>query len=165
MKQTKVYLVALLAIFTLVVSCKEGEKDKPVITTAPIEFKKDGTLEIVQQQTDSVLVKLDIEIAESEYETATGLMYRSSMAPKQAMLFLFDDLEMRSFYMKNTEIALDIIFIDENNKIVSIQKNAKPFDETGLSSLVPAKSVLEVNAGKSDEWGLEVGDVISYQKN
>ncbi|GGW27737.1 DUF192 domain-containing protein [Arenibacter certesii] len=164
MKQPKAYIVVLLAILTLVVSCKESEKEKTTIKTAAIEFKKEGTLEIVQQVTDSVLVKLDIEIAETEYETATGLMYRSSMEPKQAMLFLFEDLEMRSFYMKNTEIALDILFIDENNKIVRIQKNAKPFDETGLSSNVPAKSVLEINAGKSDEWGLEVGDSISYQR-
>ncbi|WP_086476280.1 MULTISPECIES: DUF192 domain-containing protein [Arenibacter] len=162
MKQHSVYLVAILAIFTLLVSCKE--KEKAIIKTTKIEFKKEGSLEIIQQETDSVLVTLDIEIAESEYETATGLMYRESMEANQAMLFVFEDVAMRSFYMKNTAIPLDILYIDEDLKIVSFQKNARPFDETGLSSQFPAKYVLEINAGKSDEWGLKVGDHIKYHK-
>lgn len=161
MKKIKVYLV-LIAIFTVAAACKENEKT--IIKTKTIEFKKEGTLQILQQPSDSVLTKIDIEIADNEYETATGLMYRSSMEPDQGMLFIFEEAEMRSFYMKNTEIPLDIIFINENKRIVSIQKNAQPFNQTGLSSKFPAKYVLEVNAGKADEWALKVGDVITYRK-
>ena len=64
--------------------------------------------------------------------------------------------------MKNTKIPLDIIYIDEDKTIVSFQKNAKPFDETSLPSNAPAKYVLEVNAGLSDQWQLEVGDSIEF---
>jgi len=64
--------------------------------------------------------------------------------------------------MKNTKIPLDIIYIDETMSIVSFQKNAKPFDETSLPSNLPAKYVLEVNAGLSDEWQLSVGDSIEF---
>ncbi len=113
---------------------------------------------------DSLLVSLDIEFAETEYEVQTGLMYRDQMKEKQGMLFIFPDVRVHSFYMKNTEIPLDIIFIDENLTIASFQENAKPFDETGLSSLVPIQYVLEVNAGLAEKWNLEVGDKISYNR-
>lgn len=161
MKIVKAHLLPIL-IITLMFSCKESEKK--IIKTATVEFKKEGELQILQQETDSVLINLDIEIADNEYETATGLMYRSSMETKQAMLFIFDDMAMRSFYMKNTEIPLDIIFLDNEGKIVSIQKNAQPFNENGLTSKVPAKYVLEVNAGMTDEWSIEVGDNMTFEK-
>ena len=64
--------------------------------------------------------------------------------------------------MKNTRIALDIIYISTDSTIVSFQKNAKPFDESSLPSNAPAKFVLEINAGLSDRWNLEVGDKISF---
>jgi uncharacterized membrane protein (UPF0127 family) len=67
--------------------------------------------------------------------------------------------------MKNTKIPLDIIYINADKKIVSIQKNAKPLDETSLPSEAPAKYVLEINAGLSDQWNLQSGDKIDYFEN
>jgi uncharacterized membrane protein (UPF0127 family) len=67
--------------------------------------------------------------------------------------------------MKNTAFALDIIFIDEHLKIASFQKNAQPFNETGLSSKVPIKYVLEINAGLAEKWLLEVGDSIAFTRD
>ena len=67
--------------------------------------------------------------------------------------------------MKNTKIPLDIIYIGDKLQIVSFQKNAKPFDETSLPSEAPAKYVLEINAGLSDEWQLEIGDKIDFIKD
>jgi uncharacterized membrane protein (UPF0127 family) len=66
--------------------------------------------------------------------------------------------------MKNTKIALDILYIDENLKIASIQKNAQPMNETSLSSGVPVQYVLEVNAGLTDAWKVKEGDRISFEK-
>lgn len=143
-------------------SCKE--EPKKALKTTPITFKKEGDLSIFKKDGDSLITSLAIEIAESEYETATGLMYRKSMEEKQGMLFIFPDVAMHSFYMKNTEIPLDLIFIDENFKIVSFQKEAKPFDESSLSSEVPIKYVLEINAGLVDQWNLVIGDRITYQR-
>jgi hypothetical protein len=80
------------------------------------------------------------------------------------MLFVFDDATERYFYMKNTKIPLDIIYISDTKKIVSFQKNAQPFDESSLPSNVPAKYVLEINAGLSDAWSLTVGDSISFRQ-
>lgn len=146
----------------LLQSCKTESKKE--IKTEAISFTKEGVLTILKQETDSILTQLDIEIAESEYETQTGLMYRESMEDNQGMLFIFPDVVMHSFYMKNTQIALDIIYIDESLKIASFQKDAQPYNETGLSSKVPVKYVLEINAGLSERLGLDIGDAISFTK-
>lgn len=140
-------------------SCKE---DKKTVKSIVITFKKEGELSIKKATTDSVVKSIDIEIADTEYETQTGMMYRDSMEDGQGMLFVFKNAGYHSFYMKNTKIPLDIIYIGADKKIVSIQKNAKAFDETSLPSNAPVQYVLEVNAGLSDEWNLEVGDVIEY---
>ncbi|WP_445227709.1 DUF192 domain-containing protein [Croceitalea sp. MTPC9] len=154
------FKISLVVFFVIFASCK-GKK-KTEIKTETIDFTKEGELSIFKK--DSLLVNLDIEIAESDYETETGLMYRDSMEEKQGMLFIQDEFKVQNFYMKNTQISLDLIFIDENFKVVSFQENAKPFDETSLSSQVPAKYVLEVNAGLAEKWLLEVGDSISFTR-
>ena len=144
-------------------SCKDSSEKK--ILTKEVTFTKEGELTLKKATTDSVVARLDIEFATSEYETQTGLMYRKSMQPNRGMLFIFENESQRSFYMKNTEFALDIIYFNSAYKIVSIQKNAKPFDKSSLPSQAPAKYVLEVNAGQSDIWGIEAGDVIEFSKN
>ena len=155
-------LTAFLLFFTLLTlsmsSCKE---DKKVVKQTQVSFKKEGELTIFKA--DSTTVNLDIEIANSEYETQTGLMYRDAMETNQGMLFIFPDETQRYFYMKNTKIALDIIYISGNKTIVSFQKNAKPFNESSLPSTFPAKYVLEVNAGLSDAWSLRIGDRIQFK--
>ncbi|WP_350291130.1 DUF192 domain-containing protein [uncultured Croceitalea sp.] len=154
------YIIIVFGFSVFFVSCK-GE-NKTEIKTEAISFTKEGELSIFKK--DSLLINMDIEIAESDYETETGLMYRESMEEKQGMLFIQDKFKVQNFYMKNTQISLDLIFIGENLKVVSFQENARPFDETSLSSQVPAKYVLEVNAGLAEKWLLEVGDSISFTR-
>ncbi len=156
------FFFAVLCCIFIAVSCKENSK--PAIKTTPISFTKEGNLSIKKDSTDSVLIKLDIEIAETDYETQTGLMYRKSMEVNQGMLFIFPDESMHSFYMKNTEFPLDIIYIKEDKTIASFQKNAKPYNEESLPSEVPVKYVLEINAGLSEKWRLSVGDKIEFDK-
>ncbi|MCG2459741.1 DUF192 domain-containing protein [Flavobacteriaceae bacterium F89] len=162
MKRFKLFGFAILGFLILQTSCRDAPKK--VIKTEPIAFKKEGELTIFSVGKDSVRVKLDIEIADSDYETQTGLMYRSSMEENQGMLFIFPNTAMHSFYMKNTEFPLDILFVDENLKIAHIAPNAKPFDETGISSQVPVKYVLEVDAGLSQKLGLKIGDSIEFNR-
>ncbi|MGJ8733144.1 MAG: DUF192 domain-containing protein [Cellulophaga sp.] len=162
MKTLKHYSFLLLAIISLATSCKDNKTE--VIQTPEPDFTKEGTLTITKSTDNSTALTLDIEIAETDYETQTGLMERTSMKEKQGMLFIFPDSRVHSFYMKNTKIALDIIYIDENLRIASFQENAKPLDETGLSSKVPVMYVLEINAGLSEKYLLEVGDKIDFTK-
>jgi uncharacterized membrane protein (UPF0127 family) len=155
------YIVVILSLFFLF-NCKE-DKPKPSKDKVVVSFKKEGVLSLKKADSDSIIKTLDIEIADNEYETQTGLMYRTKLKTNHGMLFIFPNIDYRSFYMKNTKIPLDIIYIDENKTIVSFQKNAKPFNETSLPSEAPAKYVLEINAGLSDEWQLAVGDSIDYK--
>lgn len=155
----------LLAISSLLVllssSCKE---EKKIIKPTEVTFKKEGELSLFKAETDSLIAKFNIEIADNEYETQTGLMDRKSMKDTNAMLFIFPDMQLRSFYMKNTLIPLDIIYLDNNNTIVNIQENAKPLDEASLPSGSPAQYVLEINGGLSQQLNIEVGDKMSFTK-
>jgi uncharacterized membrane protein (UPF0127 family) len=160
--QKYLYLALICGVTLSSLSCKKEtpttSKDKVVV-----KFKKEGTLQLKKAKSDSIIQTLDIEIADNAYETQTGLMYRSQLGQNQGMLFIFPDMQMRSFYMKNTKIPLDIIYINDQMEIVSFQKNAKPFDETSLPSDAPAKYVLEINAGLSDSWQLEMNDKIEFK--
>ena len=154
--------IALVLVFFSVFNCKEHRsaktEDKVIVS-----FKKEGVLQLKKADSDSIIKTLDIEIADNDYETQTGLMYRTKLQINHGMLFIFPDEDFRSFYMKNTKIPLDIIYIDKALNIVSFQKNAEPFSETSLPSDAPAKYVLEVNGGLSDAWQLEIGDRISFE--
>ncbi|WP_405291124.1 DUF192 domain-containing protein [Algibacter sp. Ld11] len=152
----------ILAISVTVLSLSNCKDETKPIKQTEILFKREGELTITKA--DDSKVVLDIEIADTDFDIQTGLMYRNSMEKKQGMLFVFDDVSERYFYMKNTKIPLDLIYINENKTIVSFQKNAKPFDETSLPSNAPAKYVLEVNAGLVNLWKLSVGDSIDYSE-
>jgi uncharacterized membrane protein (UPF0127 family) len=159
MKKTLLYFVVLTI---LLIACKEKSTDK-TITVTP-EFRQDGLLWLLDAETADTLQTLRIEIADDDFEVQTGLMYRPSMEPNQAMLFVFQNEAYHSFYMKNTLIPLDIIFVDAQKKIVNIHKNAQPMNEADLPSEKPIQYVLEVNGGMSDAWGLQPGDLLSWKQ-
>lgn len=161
MKKIFISAAFIASVFTFY-NCKETASTESVSLTKEISFTKEGELQLLKAENDSIIATLDIEIADDKYQTETGLMYRQSMAKNQAMLFVFPNMQPRSFYMKNTYIPLDIIYLNREKEVVSIQKNAKPLDEKSLPSSAPAQYVLEVNAGLSDKWDLKEGDKIEY---
>ena len=158
----KLSFLFFASLFILLTGCKDESKN--TVKPTPIEFTKEGELKIYKDVKDSAFIKLDIEIADTEYETQTGLMYRSSMEEKHGMLFIFPDVAIHSFYMKNTQIPLDIIFIDANKKVVSFYENAEPLSQTGISSKVPVQYVLEINAGSIEKWEIKIGDRIDFSR-
>jgi uncharacterized membrane protein (UPF0127 family) len=160
----KMILPLLVAAMTVSTTGCGDTKSKKSLTRV-VTFKKEGELRLLKKESDSLLASIDIEIAEDEYETQTGLMYRKGMDENQGMLFIFPNETMRSFYMKNTEFSIDIIFLNNAGEVVNIHKNAKPLDPTSLPSTGPVKYVLEVNAGLSDRWQLRPGDRIDWQRD
>ena len=108
--------------------------------------------------------RFTVELAETQDKQALGLMFRDKMPDDHGMLFLFPAEAMRSFWMKNTRIPLDIFYFDENLALVSVSENAAPCRTPrcpGYPSKGPAKYVLELNAGKAAELGVQSGDVLS----
>ena len=108
------------------------------------------------------LIKINVEIADDNDERSKGLMFREKLDESSGMFFIFENEENRTFWMKNTLIPLDIIFIDENFEIVDV-KYALPCkaDSCALyKSAKPSKYVLEVNANFSAGNGINIGDKI-----
>jgi len=125
-------------------------------------FTKEGELTFLSKTGRKKIIKIDIEIADNDYERTQGLMHRQILPDNAGMLFIFERSEPRSFWMRNTYIPLDIIFADGNRQIVTIQKNTKPLSYAQIPSKRNSKYVVEVNAGFCNKYGIAVGDYISF---
>lgn len=126
-------------------------------------FRKNGELTFL----DSIgkpITKINIEIAKTDFDRQLGLMYRKEMEITQGMLFIFPDEERQSFWMRNTNIPLDMIFVNSQNKIITIHKNTKPLSDQSYASTGPAKYVIETVSGFTDKFNINVGDKILWNK-
>lgn len=105
---------------------------------------------------------ISVEFADTIDEQALGLMYRTSLEENHGMLFVFDSLQPHIFWMKNTELTLDIIFIDSEGVIVDIKENFEPcdYEPCEMYTSKPAMYALEVNGGFVAKHGVEVGDIV-----
>lgn len=107
-----------------------------------------------------------VELAKTASDISKGLMYRKELGKDNGMLFIFDKEGIYPFWMKNTLIPLDIIWIDKNNKVVFISQNVQPCKSLICPSVVPsakAKYVLEINAGIAEEISLKLGDELKIK--
>lgn len=104
-----------------------------------------------------------VEIADTPAKREMGLQYRRDLAPDRGMIFLFPEEEQLSFWMKNTPIALDMIFISADRKIVGIVENTTPFSLDSRSVSGKSQYVLEINGGLSRHYGFEAGDNVRFE--
>ena len=118
---------------------------------------------IVQNQNQSFTV--NAEIADTSEKMSLGLMNRQSLDENSGMLFVYDTEQSVSFWMKNTYVSLDIIFMDSQKKIVEIEKNTTPLSETLITPTSLVRYVLEVNAGFADTHALSVDDTLVFSVN
>jgi len=153
--------VLLLLIVVFFNQCQQSPSNS--VREQQISFIKEGNLSILHSESQAIAT-FSIEIATSPYERQTGLMYRSQLAKDAGMLFVFEESELRNFYMKNTLIPLDLIFIDPDFKIVHIHHNATPNNISSIVSQLPAQYVLEINGGLSNQLGIQKGMYITYSK-
>lgn len=137
-----------------------------VYETPDPKFRHDANLVVMKgNEGNDTLKTLEVEVVNNERGITTGLMFRKSMAENRGMLFIFPNVEMRSFWMRNTHISLDIVFIDEKKRIVNIQPYTTPLSDASVPSTGPAKYVLEVNAGVAEKYGWKEGDRIDWTYN
>lgn len=128
-----------------------------------LEFLKEGLLSFYTANGDYITT-IDIELAEASEERRIGMMFRTSMEENQGMFFIFPYETRQSFWMKNTILPLDMIFINSSNEIVTIHKNTTPYAETQYPSTRSAQYVLEMNAGYCDRVGIKEGDKIGWMR-
>jgi len=107
--------------------------------------------------------RFSVELAQSQEEQARGLMFRKRLGDDEGMLFPSVPPAPRSFWMKNTPIALDILFIGLDGRIVNIAENTTPYSLEPIVSLGPTSAVLELRGGRARELGIAVGDRVVYR--
>ena len=103
-----------------------------------------------------------VEVARSPQEQARGLMFRTAMGPDEGMLFPYDQPRVLSFWMRNTVLSLDIVFIGPDRRVINIAADAVPYSEESLMSDAPAVAVLELNAGRARELGIVAGSKVEW---
>jgi len=112
--------------------------------------------------TDTGPHSFNIEIAKTPSEKILGLMYRRSLPADAGMLFLYDRPQQVTFWMRNTYIPLDMVFIGADGRVQRIESHTEPFSLAAISSDGEVEAVLELNAGTADAIGLKVGDKVDY---
>lgn len=155
-----VAFILFIVLFNLPKTQKQGSTS---VNQSSIKFQKDGELTF-QSADGKYIAKINIEIADDDDKRTKGMMDRLSMKEEQGMLFLFPYETIQSFWMKNTVIPLDLIFVNRENVIVTIRKEAIPFDTGQYTSTKPAINVVEVVAGYTDLYGIRVGDKIVWRR-
>ena len=154
-------IVALSIVFILLLlstfSYMSDRAYKPVVTDQGLNLPP-STASVMITCSDGSCQIFEVEIADSSEEHATGLMNRTALAANSGMLFIFSDYSAHNFWMDNTLIPLDMIFIDGDGKILNIHENATPLSREIIRSAGPCKYVLEVNGGVCGKENIRTGD-------
>lgn len=108
--------------------------------------------------------RFTVEVARTPEEQAQGLMNRQSLAPDQGMIFPMDPPRDASFWMKNTYIPLDMIFVRADGTIARIEENTVPLSLEPVLSMEPVAAVLELAGGRASELGIRAGDRVSWER-
>ena len=120
-------------------------------------------LETLTIVTDKGRYNFRVELADTPQTREMGLMYREKLPSDQGMLFEFKRTEMQSFWMKNTYIPLDIIFVERSGRIARIARSARPRSLIPISSRTPVWAVLELNGGLTSLLGIRVGHRVEHR--
>ena len=160
-------MIALLLSLTLAACAGETPEE----TTAPesvrpaegtsIPFRPDGSLSFLRGAEQ--IVEIAIEVAETDSARARGLMQRAGLPERSGMLFVFDREEEQNFWMANTPLSLDIYFVSADSQIVNIAKYTRPLSQENVSSIDPARYVIETAAGFADSHGIVEGDRVRWR--
>lgn len=120
---------------------------------------------VVQASTSGKKTRFAVEVARSKLQQARGLMFRSDVPKGTGMLFVFDEPKATAFWMKNTRVPLDLLFVRADGSIGHIVASAPPYDLTAIPSNGPVASVLEIGGGEAARLGIQVGDSLQYMAN
>jgi uncharacterized membrane protein (UPF0127 family) len=157
------FLLPLLCFVFLLAACSDAPE--PDVQTAETEeptipFRTDDQLDFLRE--GEAYLTIDIEIAATDSARTRGLMQRKGLPERSGMLFVFDFEEPQSFWMANTPLALDLMFVNADSQIVDIAKYARPLSPDPISSKAPAQYVIEVPAGFTDAQGIIETDRVRW---
>lgn len=153
--------LAATALALILLGCRGEPPSAAEIATAKQERPALEQIEL-QIQTDTATHPFTVEVARTPDEQARGLMFRESLAPNVGMLFPFSEPRPASFWMKNTLIPLDMIFVRSDGTIARIAVNTTPLSLAPVGVGEPVAAVLEIAGGRSVELGIDEGDRVSW---
>jgi uncharacterized protein len=136
---------------------------QPACASRPSAEPAPPAARVVVETAGGALHPVTVELARTDEERTRGLMNRRQLAPEAGMLFLFSESEPRAFWMKNTLIPLDMLFIDEGGRVVGLIERAEPLTLSPRDPGVPSRYVLEVNGGWAAAHGVRPGDRVRFE--
>ncbi|MEL0251044.1 MAG: DUF192 domain-containing protein [Novosphingobium sp.] len=159
--------LAAFSALALIAGCSPGAADagtKPTAQAAaaavhPVSGLQIEPVKITSGKTAHVFKS---EVARTSAEQAKGLMFRTEIGDDEGMIFLRNPPDVAAFWMRNTVIPLDIIFVGLDRRIMNIAANARPYDETPLPAAGPTLAVLEINGGLAAKLGIKPGDKVDW---
>ena len=155
-------LMVLLLIGGLACGRSGDSSSAEADTTETIPFEKEGRLAFIQDGDSTVTI--DLEIAKTDSARERGMMQREGFPDdRSGMLFVFNEEQPRSFWMSNTPVALDILFVNADSQVVTIAEYTTPFSSERYESGDPAQFVVEVPAGFADSHGILEGDRVRWR--
>lgn len=146
---------AALLTPALLLACTTRPPAKPAVATPGPR--------VVVVTADGTRLPVSVELARSDEERTRGLMNRRELASESGMLFLFEENAPRAFWMKNTLIPLDMLFIDDGGRLVGLIERTEPLTTSPRDPGVPSRYVLEVNGGWAARHGVRPGDRIEFE--
>ena len=157
---SRLFPALVLPLLLTVAACPSPGDAPSGASAKPAKAKELGTV-ILQAQGRTI--RVDAEVVRSEEDRARGLMYRKSLADRKGMLFIFPTQEIQTFWMKNTYIPLDMVFIDEAMKVAGVVHNAEPMTETRRAVDAPSRYVLELKGGFCKREGIGQGVKVKFE--
>ncbi len=148
-----------LSLFLALGAC--AQQHSPEVATGGTG--PDAPTEQLSIETRTGVVNFNVEIADDEAERNRGLMYRERLPDDRGMLFHFQELELASFWMRNTPQSLDIIFIGADGRILNIADHTTPFSDAPVPAAGMTRGVLEIRAGLAEERGIRPGDRVRHR--
>jgi uncharacterized protein len=155
MSWRKIAVAVVFGVLTSLGGCTQSEEPQAAAGGAM-------ETEVVTIETANGPVRFNAEIADDPQEQARGLMFRTELADDRGMLFPFERPQRASFWMRNTVISLDLIFIGVDGRIINIAERATPYSEDQILSDGLARAVLEIRGGRSAELGIRPGDRVRH---
>lgn len=148
------WIPAFICLFVL--ACESPE---PV----PPAFRADGTVSFFRADSTHLL-DVTVEIADTPEARGNGLMHRTELPEKSGMLFVYPEAAPRGFWMKDTPLSLDMIFVDSDGEIINIVPSTEPFSTERSFSAAPAKYVVEVVAGFTAQNGIDSTAYLTWKR-
>jgi len=161
-QHSRIVLVFFFLEISLLSACTYHNQTLKV-NLPPASIRKDGILYFVHSD-ESINASITVEIADTPETQMKGLMERSALDDSSGMLFVFERLEPQKFWMKNTPVSLDIIFIGGDGCIINIVESTTPMSNQRYRSSGPVKYVVEVRAGFAKRYQLDTDTCIQWQR-